>query len=331
MGSEIKALHNSQTAAQASPDTRFTIPAGMTHVSFQAMGTTITLLLPKKQQSEGAALARNLFEEWEQTLSRFRLESELSKVNRQAGTQVTISELLLDVLIQALAAARVTDGIYDPTLLNQLCQLGYDRSFDKLPSTLPDIPYHGQPGGAWRHIQIDQINKKIILPANIQLDFGGIAKGMAVDAVLEQLHQSDIHSALVNAGGDLAVRGLPPKQDYWNIAIPGKDIAWTIPLTHGAIATSGLAKRHWQQGKTFRHHLIDPRTGFPVYNSLWSVTVIAADCVQAEIAAKTAFILGASQGKIFIEKHQMAALFINTDGTWELGGRWPEHLMRRLS
>ena len=72
----------------------------------------------------------------------------------------------------------------------------------------------------------------------------------AIDAVKK--------TALVNAGGDLAVLGLPPTVGQWPIAVPGRERFWTIPLHSGAVATSGIAHRHWWQGNTLRHHLLDP-------------------------------------------------------------------------
>jgi thiamine biosynthesis lipoprotein len=331
MASEVGVHPRLQSPVPVSHNAKFVVPAGMVQEEFRAMGTTVNLLLPEEQKTEGAIAVKDLFVEWEQTLSRFLPESELSQLNRHAGGVVIVGELLFNVMLEALAAAQATDGIYDPTLLNQLVQLGYDRSFDELSQAQPASAYRGQAGGRWRSILVDSRLRCIVLPAGVQVDFGGIAKGMAVDAALARLQEIGIHDALVNAGGDLAVCGLPPDADHWSIAIPGKDTSWTLPLHHGAIATSGVAKRRWQQGNELRHHLLDPRTGLPARNDLWSVTVVAERCVQAEISAKVAFTLDREESKKFLERHQLAGLFVAADGEWETGGRWPEHLMRRLS
>ncbi len=123
---------------------------------------------------------------------------------------------------------------------------------------------------------------------------------MAVDAALNSLREAGIETALVNAGGDLAVLGFPPETEQWPIAVPGKEQSWNIPLRQGAMATSGIARRHWQQGGQQRHHLVDPRTGTSAQSGLWSVTVVAARCEQAEVAAKVAFILGKKRGADFL-------------------------------
>jgi thiamine biosynthesis lipoprotein len=303
----------------------------MSREEFHAMGTTISLLLPEKQVEFGVEIVRTLFSEWEQTLSRFLPDSELSRLNQQAGTPVAVSNLLYDVLATALTAAQATDGVYDPAMLEQLEQIGYDRNFDDLPTNRfePIIP--GEPGGRWRGIKVDPIRRQVTLPRGIKLDFGGIAKGMAVDAALEALSQNDIKSALVNAGGDLSVLGLPPVEEHWPVAVPGQKQYWTIPLHHGAIATSGIAHRHWQQGNIVRHHILDPRTGLPAESDLWSVTVVADRCEQTEVAAKVAFILGSKAGAEFLHRHRIAGLLVHEDGKWETVEPWPIQLMKEVN
>lgn len=294
------------------------------------MGTTISLLLPESQAELGAQIVRTLFTEWEQTLSRFLPESELSQLNQRAGTPIAVSDLLYSVLATALTAAQATQGVYDPALLDQLVRVGYDRTFDELPAVGFDPIIPGEPGGRWRGIKVDTIRRQVTLPAGMKLDFGGIAKGMAVDAALERLQQSGISSALVNGGGDLAVLGLPPAEEQWQIAVPGRGQFWKIPLHHGAVATSGIARRHWMQGQTLRHHLIDPRTGLPAQSDLWSVTVVADRCEQAEVAAKVTFILGSKSGADFLRRHRIAGLLIYEDGTWGTVEPWNIHLMEEI-
>jgi len=308
----------------------YNTPPGMLREEFRAMGTTVSVLLPESQAEVGAQIVRTLFSEWEQTLSRFLPESELSQLNQQAGTPVAVSDLLYTVLATALTAAQDTEGLYDPALLDQLVQLGYDRTFDALPVVGFDPVIPGEPGGRWRGIKVDPIRRQVTLPAGIKLDFGGIAKGMAVDAALERLQQSGIRSALVNGGGDLAVLGLPPAEEQWQISVPGREQFWKIPLRHGAVATSGIARRHWMQGQTLRHHLLDPRTGLPAQSDLWSVTVVTDRCEQAEVAAKVACILGSKSGADFLRRHRIAGLLIHEDGTWETVEPWNIHLIEEI-
>lgn len=308
----------------------YTVPVGMRREEFRAMGTGISLLLPASQGEEGLDIVRSLFAEWEQSLSRFIPESELSKLNEQPGKPVPVSDLLYHVLATALAAAQATQGVYDPAMLDQLVAVGYDRTFDELPADRPDPLIPGEPGGGWRGIRVDTIRRRVTLPPGVKLDFGGIAKGMAVDAALAELRKSGITPTLVNAGGDLAVDGLPTGEEQWQLSVPGRDRYWSIPLRRGAVATSGIARRHWRQGNTLRHHLLDPRTGLPAQSDLWSVTVVADRSEQAEVAAKVAFILGSEEGAAFLQKHHIAGLLVCLDGSWVSVDPWPVEVMREL-
>jgi FAD:protein FMN transferase len=323
MGSDQAATPSHQAGLE-SPE--YCIPVGMVQGQFKAMGTTITTLLPA-ERADAMEIVRSLFVEWERVLSRFLPESELSWLNAHPNQNIIISPLFYKVLATALNAAQATRGIYDPTLLDQIVKIGYDRSFDILSPTLPASSYDGEPGGGWRGIQVSPHLRSVRLPQGIKLDFGGIAKGMAVDAALAELQKAGIERALVNAGGDLAVFGSPPMWDDWPIAVPVKEESRTIPLRSGAMATSGIARRHWMQGDVARHHLLDPRTGLSAASDLWTVTVAVPRCEQAEVAAKVAFVLGMERGQAFLQQHQLSGLLVDREGHWKATGYWPVEAM----
>ncbi len=326
--------HKDLRQVPVSPDmnyqyTDYPSPTGMCTQQFRAMGTTVALIAPVEQCEQGLTIVHALFTQWEEVLSRFLPASELTYVNAHAGETVTVSELFFTVLAHALDVSGQTDGIYDPTMLRQLMSLGYDRTFDAIPShvTTRFVSTREYKKGLWRAIHLDAERRRVHMPAGVMLDFGGIAKGMAVDAAVAKLRAVGMENALVNAGGDLALTGLPAGQDAWVVAVSGKDEQWNIPLQRGAMATSGIARRHWWQGERLRHHLLDPRTGLPVENDLWSVTVVAGSCEQAEIAAKVVFVLGAEAGKAWIREHQLAGLLVFQDSGWEPVYPWPVQFM----
>ncbi len=312
------------------PLNQFALPEGLGREQFRAMGTMINLLLPNSLLYTGAQVTRQLFERWERTLSRFLPESELSQLNSRPGEPVRVGDLLFHVLRAALAAAEESEGLFDPTLLTQLQQMGYDRSFDTLPAVLSESKLPSEPGGGWRDIELRYRRKSVTLPPGIGVDVGGIAKGMVVDAALKQLRLLGIGTALINAGGDLAVMGVPAGYESWPLAVEGRDTSWVIPFAYGALATSGVSRRHWQQGTQDRHHLIDPRSGESARSGLWSVTVAASTCEQAEVAAKVAFLLGPEQGRDFLERRGLAGLLVGLNGEWRSAGPWPGELMQRI-
>ena len=333
METVAQAHSKGQFLAPAHPSS-YSVPAGIARTQFRAMGTIVSLLLPETQSEEGTALVQDLFDEWEYTLSRFLPDSELSQLNKRAGAYVMVSSLLYNVMEEALEAARATGGLYDPTLLYQLQQMGYDRSFDMLDLQQNAHEQEAHLGGDWRSIELDRYRQWIHLPEGVGVDFGGIAKGMAVDAALALLRKEGMTPAMVNAGGDLSVAGTPSGASSWPIAVENRvserenegqenKSPWLVPLQYGSMATSGIARRHWQQGDTMRHHLIDPRTGVSAQNDMESVSVVAARCEQAEVAAKVAFLLGMERGSEFLHNHGLAALLVQRDGTWKTVGSWP--------
>ena len=236
------------------------VPSGMSSHRFRAMGSDVHLLLPDRSAADAARAVERLFSKWEIVLSRFRPESELSRLNARAGTPVTVGPILLDAAEASLEAARATGGLFDPTLRHELVRLGYDRSFEEI-GDVPATAGRPRGGGAWRRMVVDRSAGVITLPAGSGLDLGGIAKGMAVDASLELLRSLEIETALVSAGGDLAVSGLPSGRRAWGVRVGGDPGGSVVPLVRGALATSGTARRRWRQGDLARHHLVDPDTG----------------------------------------------------------------------
>jgi thiamine biosynthesis lipoprotein len=288
------------------------------------MGTSVDVLLPL---SAGALVPRveGLFSRWHATLTRFSPDSELSRLNASAGRPVRVSDLLFEVADAALEAAAETDGIFDPTLLHEISALGYDRTFDEVRSREPSRGAATTPArsrvASWADVHLDHARRSITLPTELGLDFGGIAKGMAVDAALAMLAAAGCEMAAVDAGGDLAVTGsatLP----RWpvRVELPG---GWrTISIPGGGLATSGISRRRWRLGDAEMHHLLDPRTGAPVVTELWSVTVAAATCRDAEVAATTAFVLGPVAGVRWLAERDLDGLFVFQVGRQIEAGPW---------
>lgn len=197
-----------QSSVLVAPD--FATPVGMERYAFPAMGTRVTVLAPQTDLLAAGSFVQTLFDEWEATFSRFRPDSELSHLNRRAGRSVIVTKLFATVLTTAIAAAHATAGIYDPTLLLQLVHAGYDRTFVDLPVTRRPPSRPTAPGGGWRAIRFDAVWRTITIPPGIALDFGGIAKGMAVDAAVDSLKTLGVTHFAVEAGGDLRVHGHHP-------------------------------------------------------------------------------------------------------------------------
>ena len=258
------------------------------------------------------------FEQWEQSLSRFRLDSELCQLNRSGGQLVLVSNTLWEVLQAARQAEKETGGLVCPTLLDALVQAGYDRSFDILPSSreLAPVSLMTYPRLA-EEIRCDPDTQTICLPEGMHIDLGGVAKGWAAEKATQLL--KPYGPALVDAGGDIAINEPRLEGQPWLIGVRDPfqpdDYFETLLIRRGGIATSGIDYHRWQQGGTWNHHILDPRTGLPADTDLLTVTVLAPDAVHAEAAAKAVLILGSTAGLEWLETDSsLAGILIKQSG-----------------
>ena len=255
---------------------------------FRAMGTDISVIGPVDEDIETAARkVRAIFASQEQRFSRFRSDSELSRVNERAGEVTEISSDFEKVLRAALDAAARTDGSFDPTVLPELVAAGYDRDFSlvrQVSHTSQSAP--SRVAGRWREVRL--CHRSMWMPKGMALDFGGIAKGWTADGAAEA---SDLSWVLVDAGGDMRLCGRPDGPLPIAIGDPleiGSVIAY-LELTEGALATSNVTKRSWGPGL---HHLIDPCSGLPSQSPVVQATTWAGTCAAAEVSAKSVVIGG---------------------------------------
>lgn len=286
-------------------------------MAFPAMGTTVGVMAPERDVFAALRIVRALFRTWEATLSRFIASSDLSRLNAwPTSDPYPASPLLRHVFGMALKAAEATNGTFDPAILAALSNAGYSADFTRLGEA-NGTPADDPGPGAWRLATLTADG--IVRPRGVRFDFGGIAKGLAVDSSLEKLSQAGIGPALVEAGGDLAASGAPAGGDSWPIAVEGIAGA-VVPLQKGALATSSRRRRRWQVGGEDRHHLIDPETRAPVQSWVLSVTVAAGTAATAEVAAKTAFIRGEVWGRRFLAANELAGAMTFEDGSHESFG-----------
>jgi thiamine biosynthesis lipoprotein len=125
----------------------------------------------------------------------------------------------------------------------------------------------------------------------------------------------ELGPCLVDAGGDIAVRG-----GGWPIGLATTDGTLTLELDNGALATSGRDRRHWTRGSEELHHIIDPATGSPAAGDLLRVTAIAATATDAEVRAKALFIAGSDGAEREANATATPALLVTLDGRTILAG-----------
>jgi len=265
---------------------------------FHAMGCEVVL-------SGGDATAvAEVFTRWEGVFSRFRPESELSRVNRSPEPALKVSALFASGLRAALDAAAQTDGLVDPTLAAALESAGYDRDF----ALLGDRPEPAGPAVPSRLGEVRLDGLILRRPPGLALDLNGVVKSLAVDEAVLCLSGD----GFVSAGGDLAVRGPV------DVGLPG---GGAVSVVEGGLATSGVATRSWRRGGVEQHHLVDPHTGLPSDSPWRQVTVSGASCLVADVAAKAAFLLGAD-GPDWLDARGLPGRFVARDGAVAANHAW---------
>jgi FAD:protein FMN transferase len=279
----------------------------------ELFGTSVRVLtgpaaLPGAPPAEAAAAAAELvLRDHHSALSRFDSASELSRLNRDAGAAVPVSELTAGAVAAALWAAERSNGLVDPTLLPALEQVGYERSrAGAAPASLraalatapPRRPAGHHPDASWRRMNVQ--SSLVRRPPGLRLDLGGTAKGLAVDRAAT--HLSGQTTFAVDAGGDIVVGGVTGAPRRVAVAHPLEPRSvFEFDLSAGAVATSGLDTRLWRTAEGFAHHLLDPSTGQPAWTGVIQATALASSALEAEVLAKMALLSGPEVGAAILE------------------------------
>jgi thiamine biosynthesis lipoprotein len=304
---------------------------------FRAMNTAVNAWL--WQADAGTAQralreAERFFHEAHSRFTRFETSSELSALNASAGRPFTASPQMFEVVELAVKYAALTNGWFNPTIIGALEAAGYNRTFDAIQETRDQRLTVTSPVSAASAIGLNAKQRAITLPKGVRIDLGGIAKGWAVQKTAQQL--AIYGPCLVDAGGDMMTFGAVPDSSSWAIEIadpldPDNDMM-TLHVRDQAVATSGIDRRRWQRNGVWQHHLIDPHSGRPSESDLLTATVIAPTTVEAEVYAKTVFLLGAQAGLDFIDHRPMlAGSVITADGAALLSDSMKEHQHVRFS
>lgn len=285
-------------------------------IEWKAMGCKCKVVLETENKSTTILNSVPMWiEEWEQTLSRFRSDSELTILNSNSGLMTSVSETMWNVLMHSIEAEEISNGLVQATVLDAVVNSGYDKSFELINHNSNKNNKKGVISvNSMKDIELNYISHSVCLPKGMHLDFGGIAKGWASNEVMEKLQlYGDV---IVCLGGDISAS---KKNNKWSIGIDNpfvKDTIVDVVLVDNAgIATSGTDYRRWKDGERWKHHIIDPRTGNPCETDILTSTVIAPNSFLAEVASKVTLIKGSKDGLEWIENNDMfASLFVLNNG-----------------
>ena len=286
-------------------------------LSFRCFGGSAAVLVMGNGAEARAEETRQRLGRWHDRFTRFDPASELSQVNAATSAHVRVTPIFARFVLDALAAAKETGGLVDPTLVGELERAGYASELGP-PITLeeslrlapPRAPARPSPRAAWRRISIDMHRRILTRPAGIRLDSGGIVKGLLADLAGSTLASSASYA--VDCCGDLRLGGTDRLARVVRVDDPfGRGLLHDFELVSGGVATSGIGRRSWLDGRGRpAHHLLDPATGSPAFTGVVQATALAPTAARAEMLAKAALLSGPDAGRRWL-RHGGVLVFDN--------------------
>lgn len=292
--------------------------AGMFSYSAVLMGSPILLKLPEHNEP----LARNVFRLIKQQEDMFtvnRAHSEVMAVNQAAGQHpVVVTPAVYALIRRAHAVSIQPDSSFNFTIgpLVKRWKIGFQGHSvppaDELRALLALSDPH--------QVVLDDAQRSVfLLRAGMEIDLGAIAKGYIADRVRDYLRQQGVEYALINLGGNVQTLG-NGEQQRWSIGLrepfaDGERVIGAIAVEGKSVVTSGVYERYFEQEGRCYHHILDPRTGYPLDNELLSVTVISSDSIEGDIWTTLLYGMGVENGlRALCEQPELEAIFVTRDG-----------------
>ncbi|MBM4330577.1 MAG: FAD:protein FMN transferase [Deltaproteobacteria bacterium] len=296
------------------------------------MGTSVEIvvsLADSKKAEEAWEAAFGEIQGIDFLMSNYREDSEVSRINRNAGKKETlVSPETLRVIERALEFSSLSGGAFDISIASVFRLWNFREG--KLPDEkslmgkLPKVDY--------RRIKVDRARSSVYLQEQgMEIDLGAIAKGYAVDRASAILQEKGIENFIVNAGGDLKVNGSKEEGVAWTVGIQHPRLPSTmiakLSLRQTAVATSGDYQKFFIKGGERYHHLLNPSTGTPARESQ-SVTVMAPSAMDADALATAIFILGPEKGLSLIERlPNVHTIIVDRRGSVLISPNWPKGVL----
>lgn len=293
--------------------------------TFSVMGTTAHITLVGATELMMADL-HVMIVDMEHRWSRFRADSEISRLNWAEGAPVTVSTDTA-VLIQGMRAAHtVTRGVFDPTILPRLVELGYAQS-RRDASMRTELPASATYPGDMAGVVVN--GDVVTMPRGTAIDPGGIGKGFAADMAVAHARELGALGAMVEIGGDLRIDGEAPDGTMWRIGIenpfvPAEHMK-VVALKDGAVATSSRLKRVWDQDGVQHNHLLDSLEGQSIGGDVVTVSVIAATATRAEVLTKPGFVWPVAEYLRWLPTVAAAGIVVLADGTCIESDNWSDY------
>lgn len=289
-------------------------PAYLVTLQGSTMGTNYSIKYLDKERRNYQAEIDSLLKEFNQSLSTYERESEVSIFNTSDTLEFELP-YFLPVLQKSKSIWKESSGAFDPTVMPLVNAWGFGPGDRARPDSITVDSLLNLVG--FDKIMFDSAKVWKTQP-NVQLDFSAIAKGYGVDVVANYIISRGIRDLMVEIGGEVYCQGKNARGQYWLIGIDNPEASGIddylqarISIKDRAVATSGNYRNFYtEEGKTYAH-TISPFTGYPVQKEVLSASVFAPLCTEADGYATAFMVAGLEQAKeILANKPELDAYLI---------------------
>jgi len=296
-------------------------------VQRRAMNDDFEVSFPRRVFPQGTEAALDALDEVdriERLLSVFRLDSQVQYINLTAHEKpVRLDKELFDFIALCVRLAEETDGAVDITSGCLWKAWGFAKRQGRIPSE--EELNHAKDHTGYHLLELDETEQTIrFKKPGIELNFGCVGKGFALDVAAEKLREHAVHRFLFYGG----LSSMLASGDDWRIGIAhplraGQRLR-EVTLNSVAVSTSGSQKQFFRFGDCRYSHLIDPRSGQPA-EGVFSATVLASTATLAELLSTAFFILGAEKAAEYCLRHPEIAAILTIPAKKALSGDQPDY------
>lgn len=284
------------------------------------MGSPILLKLFEDNQPVAAPVFR-LIKQYENLLTVNRAQSQLMTVNHAAGLHpVVVSQPVFDLISKAKTISLLADSCFNLAIGPLVKQWKIGFSGNTVPAAA-DIAARLRLIDPTEVILDSQTCSVFLARQGMEIDLGAIAKGYIADRVRDELHRLGIHHALINLGGNVLTIGAPQYgASTWGIGLKTPFAAadvnlGVIEVVNKSVVTSGVYERYFEIDGKIYHHILDPKTGYPLDNEILSVTVISDDSIDGDIYTTLLYGMGIEKALDYLARvPHIEAIFVTKHG-----------------
>ena len=253
---------------------------------------------------------------YENLLSRTIATSDVSRINASQGKTITVDPETWDILRRAKEISSLTEGAFSVTIAPMSTQWDFVNGTNRMPTE------------SERLAVIDLVDDEklilgegntVTLPAGMEIDLGGIAKGYIADKLAEMV-RGKVTGAMLNFGGNVYVVGTKPDGSGFRVGVANPDKTSAdahsaiVTVTDRTVVTSGTYERYFYVDDVKYHHILDRTTGLPAVTDLDGVTIVSTSSMDADAFATACVVMGREKALAMLEQNKIDALLVDSNG-----------------